>query len=109
MELLPELKLGWLNGWIPIAGFYLPFGFLMLTWPKDIVKKLYAVSGWSKTERNMSLAGKPFAITCLVLVILTPMKPELSLFWIGAFWILGSWSPRRWRPWPARCRACFSS
>jgi hypothetical protein len=66
MEFLPMMKLGWLNGWIPLVVFYLPFGLLMLIWPKDIVKKLYAVSGWSKTERIMSLAGKPFALTCLM-------------------------------------------
>jgi protein-S-isoprenylcysteine O-methyltransferase Ste14 len=83
MQFLPAMKMGWLNGWIPILGFYLPFGFLMLTWPKDIVKKLYAISGWSKTERTMSLAGKPFALTTLGLVIFTPLKLGQSVFLIG--------------------------
>jgi protein-S-isoprenylcysteine O-methyltransferase Ste14 len=90
MELLPAMKMGWLNGWIPILAFYLPFGLLMLIWPKDIVKKLYAVSGWSKTERMMSLAGKPFALTALGLVIFTPLKLGQSVFWIGgAIFLLG--------------------
>ena len=83
MEFLPTLKMGWLNGWIPILAFYLPFGLLMLIWPKDIVKKLYAVSGWSQTEWIMSLAGKPFALTCLGLVIVTPLKLGEGIFWIG--------------------------
>lgn len=84
MEFLPTLQLGWLNGWIPILVFYLPFGLLMLIWPRDIVKKLYAVAGWSKTERILSLAGKPFALTCLGLVIFSPLKLGESVFWIGA-------------------------
>ena len=83
MEFLPIMKMGWFNGWMPILAFYLPFGFLMLVWPKEIVKKLYAVSGWSKTERIMSLAGKPFALTCLGLVIFTPLKLGEGFFWVG--------------------------
>jgi protein-S-isoprenylcysteine O-methyltransferase Ste14 len=83
MEFLPTMKLDWLNGWIPILAFYLPFGLLMMTWPKEIVKKLYAVSGWSKTEWIMSLAGKPFALTTLGLVIFTPLKLGEPIFWAG--------------------------
>jgi protein-S-isoprenylcysteine O-methyltransferase Ste14 len=83
MEFLPTIRLGWLNGWIPLAMFYLPFGFLMLIWPKEIVKKLYAVSGWSRTERIMSLAGKPFALVCLGLLIFTPLKLWQPVFWLG--------------------------
>ena len=74
MELIPEFSPGWLNGWIPLVIFYLPFGLLMLIWPKEIVKKLYAVSGWSRWERMLSLAGKPFALATIVLLILTPLK-----------------------------------
>ena len=36
MEWLPELKLGWFNGWLLLGTFYLIFGILMLLFPKDL-------------------------------------------------------------------------
>ncbi len=83
MEFLPEMHLGWLNGWVPLLAFYLPFGLLMAIWPKAIVKKLYAISGWSRTERFLSMAGKPFALTCLTLIVFTPLRLGQPTFWIG--------------------------
>jgi protein-S-isoprenylcysteine O-methyltransferase Ste14 len=90
MELIPQFDPGWLNGWVPLVIFYLPFGLLMLIWPKEIVKKLYAVSGWSRSERILSLAGKPFALATIVLLTLTPLKLWQPVFWVGAgIYLLG--------------------
>jgi protein-S-isoprenylcysteine O-methyltransferase Ste14 len=90
MELLPSFEPGWLNGWIPLVIFYLPFGLLMLAWPKEIVQKLYAVSGWSPTQRILSLAGKPFALATIILLILTPLKLWQPVFWVGTgLYLLG--------------------
>jgi protein-S-isoprenylcysteine O-methyltransferase Ste14 len=83
MEFIPELSLRWLNGWIPVLIFYIPFVILMLIWPREIVRKLYDVSGWSPFERNMSLAGKPFSLASIVLLIFAPLKLGNPVFWIG--------------------------
>ena len=83
MEFLPDLQLGWLNGWIPIVAFYVLFGLLMALFPKDIVAKLYAVSGWTRKQRLLSLAGKPFALAGLGLDIFLPLKTGQPIFWIG--------------------------
>ncbi|MGD8849563.1 MAG: methyltransferase [Anaerolineales bacterium] len=90
MEFIPDLSLGFLNGWLPLAVFYLPFGALMLIWPKDIVAKLYDISGWSKFERNMSLLAKPFSFSSMALLIFAPLKRSSPVFWIGlALYLVG--------------------
>jgi len=83
MELIPALKLGWLNGWVLLASFYLVFGIRMLVFPKGVVKKLFSVSGWSKEQRILSAIGKPFSLGCLALIILTPLQLGRPVFVIG--------------------------
>ena len=53
MELIPALKIGWLNGWILLCLIYLIFGILLLAFPKDVISRLYNYdrSSWSKTQR----------------------------------------------------------
>lgn len=48
MQFIPDLQLGWMNGWVLLAFFYMLFGLFLLSCPKPIVKKLYNVKGWSK-------------------------------------------------------------
>ena len=83
MQFVPKLELGWLNGWVSLAFFYLLFGLFLLNSPKQIVKKLYSVRGWTKREYILSAIGKPFAIACLIVVILSPLKIGSTVFWIG--------------------------
>ncbi|MDO9546509.1 MAG: methyltransferase [Pelolinea sp.] len=83
MQFIPNLELGWLNGWMPLAFFYTLFGLFLLSCPKRIVKKLYSVHGWTKREYILSAVGKPFAIGCLIVVILSPLKIGSTTFWIG--------------------------
>jgi protein-S-isoprenylcysteine O-methyltransferase Ste14 len=83
MEFIPAMKWGWLNGWMPIAAFYLAFGILLLVFPRRVIKNLYDVSNWSREQRILSLLGKPFALSSLVLITLTPLKIGRPVFLIG--------------------------
>ena len=83
MEFFPELNLGFLNGWLMLASFYIVFTMLMLVLPKEVVKRLYDVSGWTRRQRMFSAAGKPFTLACLVLIVLTPLKIGDFVFWFG--------------------------
>ena len=83
MEWLPELKLGWFNGCLLLGTVYLIFGVLMLLFPKDIVAKLFSVSGWSRQQVILSAIGKPFALTCLGIIIFSPLKIGQNVFMIG--------------------------
>lgn len=82
MELIPTLKIGWLNGWILICFLYLIFGIFLLTFPKDVVSRLYNYdrSSWSKTQRAFYVIGKLLALVCLFLIIFTPLKIGANIF-----------------------------
>jgi protein-S-isoprenylcysteine O-methyltransferase Ste14 len=88
MEWMPEMKMGWLNGWLMISCFYLVFGVLMLVFPKEIVAKLYRVSGWGKEHRLLWFAGKPFTFACLAIILFTPLKIGQGVFIFGSILFL---------------------
>jgi protein-S-isoprenylcysteine O-methyltransferase Ste14 len=83
MEIIPVLKIGWLNGWILLAFEFLVEGSLMLVFPKDVVSRLFDRSGWSEEQRVLLIAGKLFSVACLVFIILTPLKISSSEFILG--------------------------
>ena len=83
MEFCPALGIGWLNGWIPLAGMCFAEGLLLLLSPKDVVTKLFDRSGWDKKQKASLLIGKLFSLACLVLLVLTPLKPGTSAFVMG--------------------------
>ena len=83
MQFIPDLQIGWLNGWVPLAIFYVLFGLFLLSCPKPIVKKLYSVKGWSKSEYILSAVGKPFALACFALTIMSPLKIGSAVLGIG--------------------------
>jgi protein-S-isoprenylcysteine O-methyltransferase Ste14 len=83
MELFPALELGWLNGWILLAFEFLIQGGLLLIFPKDVVSRLFDRSGWSVKQRVFLIAGKVFSLACLILIILTPLKLNSSIFIVG--------------------------
>jgi protein-S-isoprenylcysteine O-methyltransferase Ste14 len=83
MELFPALKFGWLNGWILLAIEFLIQGGLLLVFPKAVVRRLFDRSGWSVKQRTFTILGKVFSLACLVLIILTPLKLDLSTFILG--------------------------
>lgn len=90
MEFSPELKLGLLNGWLPLVFFYVVFGILLMSFPRSVVARLYDRSGWTRTQRILSVAGKLFILSWLLLAIFTPLIIDNAVFFLGAFfYVLG--------------------
>jgi protein-S-isoprenylcysteine O-methyltransferase Ste14 len=80
MEFFPELEVGWLNGWLLLAFEFFIQGFLLLIFPKDVVRRLFDRSGWNVRQRVFLILGKVFSLACLVLIALTPLKIGSSVF-----------------------------
>jgi len=84
MELMPELKVGWLNGWIPLCVLYGVFGVLLVTFPRDVVARLYDRSGWTRKQRVLAATGKLPALAYLALIVYSPLKVGEAIFVIGS-------------------------
>jgi hypothetical protein len=50
MELMPDLGLGLLNGWIVLGLLGLTQGTCFLVFSGDVVKRLFDRSGWSQKQ-----------------------------------------------------------
>jgi len=83
MYFLPEVKFGFYNGWIPLAVFFLTFLLFLLTSPKEIVKKLYDRSGWSKKQIIILALFKIIILSFFILIIFMPLKFNTIYFYIG--------------------------
>ena len=88
MEWMPDLAIGWLNGWIPLALLVLTDGLLFLAFPRKVVARLFDRSGWRQRQVVLTVAGKVCALGCLVLLILTPLKIGSAVFWVGTVVVL---------------------
>ena len=90
MEWMPEFRVGWLNGWIPLLLLSLTDIILILIFPKNVVKRLFDRSGWTRRQVLYTLIGKLCALLCLGMLIFTPLKTGSTVFKIGAvFTMLG--------------------
>ena len=69
MESMPALRIGWLNGWLPLGALVLTEGILFLVFPKEVVTRLFDRSGWSQRQVVFTVLGKLVALICLVFVI----------------------------------------
>jgi protein-S-isoprenylcysteine O-methyltransferase Ste14 len=83
MELFPDFQLGLANGWIPLVIFYVIYGIVLRSLPQQTRAWLYDRKGWRKSQRIMASLGLPFALVGMVLLVLTPLKPEGPIFTIG--------------------------
>ena len=83
MELIPVLEIGWLNGWILMGLLYLTYGVLLLSFPKDVVTRLYDKSGRTKRQTIIIYVGSFFAFVYFVLIIFTPLKLGSDVFVLG--------------------------
>jgi protein-S-isoprenylcysteine O-methyltransferase Ste14 len=88
MDLIPDLEIGWLNGWLALALLSLTEGILFLTFPRKVVARLFDRSGWSQQQIAFTIASKVCAFIFLVLIALTPLKIGSPAFTIGVFLIL---------------------
>ena len=90
MELTPEINPGLLNGWVLLIFFYTVFGILLVSFPKNVVARLYDRSAWSKKQKTLSAIGKLLIFPWFALVILTPLNIGHAMFILGgAFYLLG--------------------
>jgi protein-S-isoprenylcysteine O-methyltransferase Ste14 len=74
MELIPSMRIGWVNGWIPLGLLFLVQGLLLVVFPKEVVARLFDRSLWDSRQRAWTAAGKLFSLACLILLFLTPLK-----------------------------------
>jgi len=83
MELLPALRIGWLNGWLFVAALSLTDAIMFRLFPKAVVTRLFDRSGWSRTQVTFTLIGKLIALVSLILITLTPLKIGRPVFVVG--------------------------
>ena len=83
MALLPSLRFGLYNGWIALARLGLVEGACFLLFPKDVVRRLFDRSGWSRNQVTFTVIGKLCALVCLVLLTFTPLKVGSTVFAVG--------------------------
>ena len=83
MEWMPDLRIGWLNGWIPLGLLALTDGILFLVFPRKVVARLFDRSGWTQRQVVFTVIGKLCALGCLALLIFTPLKIKSAVFVIG--------------------------
>jgi protein-S-isoprenylcysteine O-methyltransferase Ste14 len=57
---------------------------LFAAFPKEVVRRLFDRSGWSRKQKGFTAAGKLFALVCLSLIVLTPLKIGEWVFSVGA-------------------------
>lgn len=91
MELMPELQIGWLNGWLGLAFLAVTEGTLFLLFPRLVVTRLFDRSGWSPKQRAFTFISKLCALVCLVLIILTPLKIGQPIFVFGLVLFVSGW------------------
>jgi protein-S-isoprenylcysteine O-methyltransferase Ste14 len=87
MEMFPELKLDWFNGWLAVFLLSLTEGILFLAFPKGVVTRLFDRSGWSQNQRAFTIAGKLCAFICLVLLTFSQLKTRNLVFIIGVIFV----------------------
>lgn len=74
MELIPPLRLGWLNGWLFVVFQSLITWTLLATIPRNVFRKLMDRSSFSKSQRTLLVISKMIGAVNIVLITLTPLK-----------------------------------
>jgi protein-S-isoprenylcysteine O-methyltransferase Ste14 len=88
MEFMPPLSIGWLNGWLLLGLLGLTEGIFFLLSPKQVVTRLFDRSGWSQKQVVFTVIGKLFALVCVGLIFLTPLKLGSLVFLIGTLLVV---------------------
>jgi protein-S-isoprenylcysteine O-methyltransferase Ste14 len=88
MELLPKLRLGWMNGWLLLSTLVLTEGVLFLAFRRDTVQRLFDRSGWPRWKITLTVMGKIVALVVILLIIFSPLKIGHPALIIGAVLVL---------------------
>lgn len=90
MVFIPDFAFSLFNGWLPFAGYLVLFGVLIAIFPKEVVRRLYDRSMWTRKQKIITVIGKLFTLCNLVIVIMSPMNIDGPLFIIGSvLWAFG--------------------
>lgn len=92
MDIFSTLRIGWLNGWILLFLFYLVYGIFLITFPKDVRKKLFYYNrcGWNKKQKVFYTIGKVLVLFYFILIIFSPLKTKATFLFPGiTIFILG--------------------
>jgi protein-S-isoprenylcysteine O-methyltransferase Ste14 len=88
MDLIPDLRLGWLNGWLLLGLLALTDGILFLVFPKNSVTRLFDRSGWSTWQIIFTVIGKLLTLVTVLMIIFTPLKVGSYVFIIGSVLVI---------------------
>jgi protein-S-isoprenylcysteine O-methyltransferase Ste14 len=90
MELMPAMRMGWLNGWILVCLLFLTYGIVLKLFPKEVVARLYDKSGRGRRDKAMICVGAVLAAAYFLLIIVTPLKLGSGVLVAGlAVYVLG--------------------
>jgi len=91
MEFFPELEPGWLNGWLPLAIFYLVFGLMMAIFPRPVVDRLYDLPKFEGRVKLVAKVGRMIIVFVVMgLLVFLPLKVGEPVFVIGGIvYLLG--------------------
>ena len=68
MDLIPDLRLSLLNGWIYFLFYLIVFIIVMSTCSREVRKRLYDRSLWTRKTKIITGIGKLFAFTNIVMI-----------------------------------------
>jgi protein-S-isoprenylcysteine O-methyltransferase Ste14 len=83
MELLPRMEIGFFNGWLLIAFFYLVFGIMLIIFPKAVVARLYDRSGQRGIQMGRRVFGMLLIFLWMFLSIITPLTDDNAVLVLG--------------------------
>lgn len=83
MRMLPVAQLGFFNGWLLVAVFYLVFGVLLLLFPKPVVARLYDRSRQQGSRVVQRVVGAILFLVLLLIMVVAPLRPGSLFFAVG--------------------------
>jgi protein-S-isoprenylcysteine O-methyltransferase Ste14 len=92
MEWFPVLKIGWLNGWLPLVFMALLDGFTFLVFPKNVTARLYGRVALERRHKILAVLGNLIFTASLILVVCTPLKIGEPVFVAGSILSLAAWA-----------------
>lgn len=87
MEFFPELRLGWLNGWLLLGLLVVVDGVAFLALPKRSVARLFDRSGWRRSQIVSTVIGKLLGAVVVLIIVFTPLRLGSTPFSVGATFV----------------------